>query len=158
PSNNVSDLTTDEIKGIFSGNITNWNHVGGENKKINVFVREQGSGTLDAFKTSVMNKTPILNDAIVFNSQGSIKQAIEQDESSIGIVSFSYLDDDINALSIEGIYPTEESIADGSYSLQRPFLLLLENNPSNETMEFISWLNSNEAREILDENKIIRSV
>ncbi|WP_407378869.1 substrate-binding domain-containing protein, partial [Methanobrevibacter sp.] len=46
PSNNVSDLTTDEIKGIFSGNITNWNHVGGENKKINVFVREQGSGTL----------------------------------------------------------------------------------------------------------------
>ncbi|MBR0270757.1 MAG: phosphate ABC transporter substrate-binding protein [Methanobrevibacter sp.] len=158
PSNNISDLSAEELKCIFNGNITNWNQVGGENKSINVFVREEGSGTLDAFKTIVMNQTPILNDAIVFNSQGSIKQAIEQDTSSIGIVSLSYLDDDIKALGIDGIYPTEESIANGSYLLQRPFLLLIKDDPSNETLDFINWINSSDAEDILDENKIIRGV
>lgn len=158
PSNNVSDLSADELKGIFDGNITNWNQVGGENKSINVYVREEGSGTLDAFKTTIMNQTPILNDAIVFNSQGSIKQAIGQDTSSIGIVSLSYLDDDINALSVDGVYPTEKSIVNGTYLLQRPFLLLIKNNPSKETLDFINWINSSEASDIMDENKIIRGV
>lgn len=158
PSNNISDLTIDEIKGIFDGNITNWNQLGGENKPINVFVREEGSGTLDAFKTTIMNKTPILKEAIVLNSQGSIKQAIEQDISSIGIVSFTYLDENIKALSIRGIYPSNESIADGSYPLQRPFLLLINDDSSNETQNFIKWINSSQANEILDENRIIRGV
>ena len=158
PSNNISDLTTEEIKGIFDGNVTNWNQLGGENKPINVFVREEGSGTLDAFKTTVMNKTPILNEAIVLNSQGSIKQSIEQDTSSIGIVSFSYLDENIKAVSVDGTYPSEESIADGSYMIQRPFLLLIKDNSTNETQNFISWLNSSQAKEVLDENRIIRGV
>lgn len=158
PSNNISDLTTSEIKGIFDGNITNWNQLGGENKPINVFVREEGSGTLDAFKTTVMNKTPILNEAIVLNSQGSIKQSIEQDTSSIGIVSFSYLDENIKAVSVDGTYPSEESIADGSYMIQRPFLLLIKEDSTNETQNFINWLNSSQAKEVLDENRIIRGV
>ena len=158
PSNNISDLTTEEIKGIFDGNVTNWNQLGGENKPINVFVREEGSGTLDAFKTTVMNKTPILNEAIVLNSQGSIKQSIEQDTSSIGIVSFSYLDENIKAVSVDGTYPSEESIADGSYMIQRPFLLLIKEDSTNETQNFINWLNSSQAKEVLDENRIIRGV
>ena len=105
-----------------------------------------------------MNKTPILKEAIVLNSQGSIKQAIEQDISSIGIVSFTYLDENIKALSIRGIYPSNESIADGSYPLQRPFLLLINDDSSNETQNFIKWINSSQADEILDENRIIRGV
>ena len=132
--------------------------MGGENKPINVFVREEGSGTLDAFKTTVMNKTPILNEAIVLNSQGSIKQSIEQDTSSIGIVSFSYLDENIKAVSVDGTYPSEESIADGSYMIQRPFLLLIKEDSTNETQNFINWLNSSQAKEVLDENRIIRGV
>lgn len=158
PSNNVSDLTINEIKGIFDGSITNWNQLGGENKSINVFVREEGSGTLDAFKSTIMNQTPILNEAIVLNSQGSIKQSVEQDTSSIGIVSFSYLDENIKALHVDGIYPSEKSIADESYILQRPFLLLINDNSTNETQNFINWLNSTEANKILDENRIIRGV
>lgn len=155
PSNNISDLSGEEIKGIFGGNITNWNQVGGENKKINVFVREESSGTLDAFKRCIMNRTPILSEAIVLNSQGSIKQAIQQDTSSIGIVSFSYLDADIKALAINGVYPSENSIANNSYLLQRPFLLLINDNQSKEMKDFIDWLNTSEADEILNENKII---
>lgn len=156
PSNNVSNLTADEIKEIFSGNITNWNQLGDENKEINVFVREQGSGTLDTFKTIIMHETSILNEAIVLNSQGSIKQSIEQDPASIGIVSFSYLDENIKALSIDGVYPTNETIKNESYLLQRPFSLLINDDSNNQTKEFLNWLESNEAKEILKENKIIK--
>ena len=158
PLNNVSDLSTYEIRKIFQGNITNWAQLGGENKTINVFVREEGSGTLDAFKKTVMNQNLIFEDAIVFNSQGSLKQAIEQDIDSIGIVSYSYLDDSIKALSINGVYPSQNSIADGSYLIQRPFLLLINDNSSCETQNFIKWLNSDEANQILKDNKIIKRV
>lgn len=158
PSNNISDLSAEEIKNIFQGNITNWAQSGGDNKTINVYVREEGSGTLDAFKDMLMNQTPVREDAIVFNSQGSLKQAIGQDADSIGIVSYSYLDDSIKALCIDGVYPSQNSIADGSYMLQRPFLLLINDKPCNETQEFIRWLNSNEAAEILNDHKIIRRV
>ena len=158
PSNNVSDLSEEEIRGIFGGNITNWNQVGGENQEINVFVREESSGTLDAFKHSVMNQTPILSQAIVLNSQGSIKQAIQQDTSSIGIVSFSYLDDDIKALAINGVYPSESSIENNSYLIQRPFLLLINDEQSEEMKDFVDWLDTGEADEVLNENKILCGV
>jgi len=155
PSNNISDLSTEDIEKIFSGNITNWNQLGGENQKINVFVREEGSGTLDAFKTAVMNKTPIRSDAIIFNSQGSLKQAIMQDENAVGILSYSYLDNTVKALEVDGVYPSDDSIANKSYVIQRPFLFLINNDEKNEAQEFIKWLNSSEATKILEDNKII---
>lgn len=110
---------------------------------------------MDAFKTAVMNKTSFYSDAIIFNSQGSLKQAIMQDENAIGILSYSYMDNTVKALEVNGVYPSDDSIANKSYVIQRPFLLLISNNEKDEAQEFIKWLNSSEATKILEDNKVI---
>ena len=72
--NQVSDLSDEQLQGIFSGNITNWNQVGGSDGEINVITREEGSGTLDAFKSIVMGDSDIKDDAIVQSSTEAVKQ------------------------------------------------------------------------------------
>ena len=157
PANNVTNLTDYQLQQIYSGNITNWQEVGGVNKTITVLTREEGSGTLNAFKKLIMNGSDITQNAIVLNSQGSLKQAIGQNPDAIGFVPYSYLDNSINAVAINGIYPTMDSIANGSYILQRPYLLLTNSEINNQTQDFLNWLNSSEATFIINQNRIVRS-
>lgn len=155
-NNNVSDLTKDQLKGIFSGKITSWKDVGGSDNKINVVVREAGSGTLDAFEGIVMGDAKIKSDAIVQSSTEAVKQSVKQDENAIGFVSFAHLSNDVNTIKVGGISPTIETIADGSYELQRPFLFLVKGEPTGELKEFIEWTNGAEAQKILESEKIIK--
>ena len=156
-NNDVSDLTSTQLKDIFSGKITNWKEVGGNDSKIHVIVREEGSGTLDAFKSIVMGNTKIKSDAIVQSSTEAVKQSVKQDENAIGFVSFAHMSDDVKSLSIEGVAPSTESIADGSYELKRPFLFLVKGEPSGDLKDFIDWINSTEADNVLKGEKIIKS-
>ena len=81
----------------------------------------------------------------------------EQDENAIGFVSFAHMSDDVKSLSIEGVAPSTESIADGSYELKRPFLFLVKGEPSGDLKDFIDWINSTEADNVLKGEKIIKS-
>lgn len=156
PTNPVSDLSTNQIKDIFSGNISDWSEVSNRGGKINVIVREEGSGTLDAFKDSIMNASEIRDDAIVQNSAGAVKQSIVQDKNAVGFVSLTHLDDDLNDVRIDGVKISSKSILDGSYKLQRPFILLTNKTPDKSTLDFIEWTLSNESSEIFEKEKIIK--
>ena len=156
--NTVNDLSKDQLKDIFSEKITNWNQVGGQDGEINIITREDGSGTLDAFENIVMGKdTKIKSDAIVQSSTEAVKQAVKQDSNAIGFVSFAHMSNDIKAVSIGGVSPSNDTIADGSYELQRPFLFLVKGTPSGDLKEFIDWVNSSEGQKVLNEEKIIKS-
>lgn len=156
--NIVNDLSKDQLKDIFSGKITNWNQVGGTDGEIHIITREAGSGTLDAFENLIMDEnTKIKSNAIVQSSTESVKQSVKQDENAIGFVSFADMSDDAKSLSIDGVNPSIETIADGSYELQRPFLFLVKGNPSGELKDFIEWVNGSEAQKILNNEKIIKS-
>ncbi len=155
--NNVSDLTKSQLKDIFSGKITNWREVGGNDGEIHIVCREAGSGTLNAFEDIVMGDTKIKRDAIVQSSTEAVKQSVKQDENAIGFVSFAHVSDDVKTLNIGGVTPGNETIADGSYELQRPFLFLVKGNPSGELKKFIDWTGGSEAQKIIEEEKIIKS-
>ena len=154
--NPVNDLSSSQISGIFSGNISDWSEVSQGSGKINVIVREEGSGTLDAFKEKIMGDLQISDGAIVQNSAGAVKQAVIQDENAIGFVSLSHLDETIKDIAIDGVEASEKSILDGSYKLQRPFILLTNNTPDSETLEFVEWCLSNESTQIFKKEKIIK--
>ena len=155
-NNPVDSLSSKQLKDIYSGEIKNWNEVSNRSGKIHTLVREEGSGTLDSFKNVIMKNKEIRNDSIVQNSAGSIKQAVIQDENAIGFVSLIHLDSSLKNVSIDGISASKSSILDGSYKLQRPFILLTNNNPNNQTKDFIKWVMSDESQEILDNEKIFR--
>lgn len=148
-NNTVSGLTTEQLKDIYSGKITNWNEVGGPDATIHLITREEGSGTLDAFEAIVMDKdTKIKSDAIVQSSTEAVKQSVKQDPDAIGFVSYAHMSDDVKALTVGGVAPSDATIADGSYELQRPFLFLVKGTPTGDVKEFIDWVMSPEGSKI----------
>jgi len=155
-NNPVNDLTLEQLKNIFSGKITNWKEVGGADGKINVVTREDGSGTRKAFEDIVMGKNnKIRSDAIVQTSTESVKLAVKQDPNAIGFVSLAHMSGDVKALMIEGVYPSLETVADGSYKIQRPFLFLTKGEPDGAVKDFIEWVLSPEGQKIIEEEKIV---
>ena len=153
--NPVNNLTKSQLKDIFSGNITNWKEVGGPDAKINLVVREDGSGTRSAFEDLVMNKTKVKSDAIVQTSTESIKVAVKQDPYAIGYISLAHMTPDVKALTIDGVAPSTETVKDGSYNLQRPFLFLTNGEPEGQVKEFIDWCLGPEGQEIVTDEKIV---
>ena len=157
-ANGVSDLSKEQLKDIFSGKVTNWKDVGGSDAPIHLVTREEGSGTLDAFESIVMGKdTKIKSDAIVQSSTEAVKQSVKQDPDAIGFVSYAHMGDDVKALSVGGIAPTDPTIADGTYELQRPFIFLVKGTPTGDVKAFIDWVMGAEGTKILAEEKIVKS-
>lgn len=156
PANPTDDLSTSQIRNIFSGNVTDWNEISNHSGKINVIVREDGSGTLDSFKCSIMNSSEIREDAIIQNSAGAVKQIVAEDENAVGFVSLAHLDDSLKDISVDNVEISQESVLDGSYNIQRPFVLLTNKTPDDETLSFINWTLSNESCKIFEKEKLIK--
>jgi len=155
--NTATGLTKDQLKDIFSGKITNWKEVGGSDAQISLITREDGSGTLDAFESIVMGKdTKIKSDAAVQTSTGAVTEAVKGNPNAIGFVSYASMSDDIKALAIGGVSPNDNTIADGSYELQRPFIFLVKGTPTGDVKAFIDWVMGPDGDKILHEEKIIK--
>jgi phosphate transport system substrate-binding protein len=151
PSNPVSNLTKEQVRDIFAGNITNWNEVGGPNQEIVVISREEGSGTRGAFEEIVMEGELITEDAIIQNSNGAIKTAVAGDQYSIGFLSFGYLDSSVKALSINGTPATVENAKSSVYPIVRPLLFVTKEEPEGLVKEFIDFCLSEEGQAIVEE-------
>ena len=139
PSQNVSNLTKNEVKLIFAGNITNWAEVGGVDAKINVYAREEGSGTRAAFEEMVMKETSITSSALLFPSNGALRTAVAGDPNGIGFISFGYLDASVKAFATDGVEATVANAKNATYPIVRPLLLLTKGAPTGKVQEFINF-------------------
>ena len=139
-NNTVSNLTLDQIQGIYTGSITNWSQVGGKNAPIAVVSREEGSGTRGAFEELVKFQGKLLANANQLTSTGAILANIAQNENAIGYISLGSVNDTIKAISVGGIEPTTANVKNGSYKIARPFIILTGNNAQAETKAFIEWM------------------
>ena len=123
PENPVSDLTVEQIADIYTGKITNWSEVGGNDAEIVLIGREAGSGTRDGFESITGTK-----DACQYRqeltSTGDVITTVSQNPDAIGYASLAALKDTVKALTVGGVAPTEETVKDGSYVIQRPFVLV----------------------------------
>jgi phosphate transport system substrate-binding protein len=102
-----------------------------------------------------MGKTKIRQNAIVQSSTESVKQAIKQDPGAIGFVSLAHMSSDIKALQIDGVLPSESTVADGYYKLQRPFIFLVKGEPKGEIKVFIDWVLGPEGQAIVSGEKVV---
>ncbi|BDZ66640.1 phosphate ABC transporter substrate-binding protein [Methanobacterium ferruginis] len=158
--NNLTGLTMDQVKGIFTGEITNWKEVGGPDAEINVVIREEGSGTRDAVQEIVLgkdssgNKVAFVSDAIVQSSTEAVQQAVAQDPNAIGFISFASVSD-TKALQIDGVTPSEDTVLDGTYKIQRPFLFLVKGDLTGAVKEFVDWVNGSDGQAIIKSEKVV---
>ena len=156
-NNPVKNLTLEQIKDIFTGKITNWSEVGGEDKEIVVVSREEGSGTRTAFQEILNYSTAdTVNNAIVNNSTGATKVMEEENDNAIGYMSIGYIDDSIASVNVDGVEATADNVKSGEYKIQRPFLLVYKEGAlSEEGQEFIDFILSDKGQAIVAEENLV---
>ncbi len=123
PENTVTDLTTEQIAAIYTGEITNWSEVGGSDAEIAVLGRDSASGTRSAFEEilGIVDSCVYLNE---YSSTGDVIGNVASNPNAIGYASLSAVDDSVVAVAVNGVTPTEETVADGSFAIQRPFVIV----------------------------------
>lgn len=157
PSNKVNDLTMEQVKQIFTGKITNWKELGGDDMEIVVVSREDGSGSRDAFQEIVdYSSGELVKSAIVASGNGNIKTTVAMNKHAVGFVSFEYIDDSISTVDINGVKATAENVLQEKYKLSRPFLFVhRDENLSQEGQQFIDFILSSDGQEVVAETGII---
>jgi phosphate transport system substrate-binding protein len=123
PENPVSDLDIDTIAKIYTGEITNWKDVGGNDAEIVLIGREAGSGTRDGFE-SITDTKDACQYRQELTSTGDVINTVSQNPDAIGYASLAAIKDSVKALTVNGVAPTEATVKDGSYVVQRPFVLV----------------------------------
>lgn len=150
PNNPVSDLSVEQIASIYKGEITNWKDVGGNDAEIVLIGREAGSGTRDGFESITGT-----NDACKYRqeltSTGDVITTVSQNPDAIGYASLASLKDNVKALTVGGIAPTEETVKVGSYVIQRPFVLVTKDGVelSETAKKFFDYATSSQAAEVI---------
>lgn len=155
PDNPLDNITIDQVRGIFQGDINTWESLTGRKKAITVVVREEGSGTRGAFQELVMGKSRITKKAIVQDSNGTVREIVSRDPNAIGFISLGLVNDSVKALALNGVKPTEEAILKKEYGLIRPFLFLTREAPSGLVKEFIDFVLSEEIQELVHKEGLI---
>ena len=123
PDNPVSDLTIEQIAQLYTGEITNWKDVGGNDAQVVLIGREAASGTRDGFEsiTGTKEKCQYRQE---LTSTGDVITAVSQNPDAIGYASLASIKDSVKALNVDGVTPGEATVKDGSYKVQRPFVLV----------------------------------
>lgn len=150
PANEISDLTVDQIAKIYTGEITNWKDVGGKDAEIVVIGREAGSGTRDGFEsiTKTAEKCQYRQE---LTSTGDVITTVSQNPDAIGYASLASVKNTVKALNVDGVTPTEETVKNGSYKIQRPFVLVTKSGVtlSDAAQAFFDYATSAKASKII---------
>ena len=150
PENPVSDLTLEQIAAIYTGEITNWNEVGGSDGEIVLIGREAGSGTRDGFE-SITGTEDACKYRQELTSTGDVITTVAGNPNAIGYVSLASVKNSVKAISVGGVAPSEATIKDGSYAVQRPFVLVTKTDAelSETAKKFFDYITSADANEII---------
>lgn len=151
PSNPVKNLTMEQVKQIFTGEITNWKDVGGKDMEIVVVSREDGSGSRDAFQEIVDYESgQLIRNAIVASGNGNIKTTVAMNKHAVGFISFEYVDETVSAMDINGVKAEADNVLSGSYELSRPFLFVHKEDVPEAATKFMDFILSAEGQKIVE--------
>ena len=150
PENKVSDLSIEQIAKIYTGEITNWKDVGGDDAEIVLIGREAGSGTRDGFE-SITDTKDACKYRQELTSTGDVITTVAGNPNAIGYASLASVKDTVKALSVGGVAPTEATVSDGSYAVQRPFVLVTKDGTelSAAAQKFFDYATSAAAADVI---------
>lgn len=155
PANTVRALTQEQISGMFAGRIVNWQEVGGVDKPINLYTRDEASGTREVFWEKGLKKGDIAPGANFVVSNGAMKAAVSQDPYAIGYVSVGHIDAAVAPVAFGGVMPTLQTVKEGKYPIARGLYSNTKGEPAGLTRKFIDYLFSAEGQQIAVEKGFI---
>ncbi len=148
PENTVEDLTLEQIASIFTGEITNWSEVGGIDAEIVLIGRDASSGTRSGFEeiVGVEDRCQYRQE---LTSNGDVLTTVANNPGAIGYASVATVKDTVKAMKVDGVAPTNETVKDGSYAIQRPFILVTKGDLSETAQAFFDFITSEEANAVI---------
>jgi phosphate transport system substrate-binding protein len=151
----LDNLSLEELRQIFSGNIENWAALGLKPHSLHVITREEGSGTRTAFEELVMSKTEITQSALVQDSNGAVREIVANDPYAIGYISCGLINNQVKALAINGVPPTGTNIKDNAYKLTRRFLFVTLDKPVGVVKNFNDFVLGQGGQLLLEKEGLI---
>ena len=150
PQNPVANLTVEQIAQLATGEITNWSEVGGNDGQVVFMGREAGSGTRDGFE-SITGTEDACKYQNEYTSTGEVIAAVASNPNAIGYASLSSVDETVKAITVDGVAPTEETVLDGTYAIQRNFNFIVSDSAelSDAANAFVQWATSAEASDLI---------
>ena len=153
PKNTVRALSMKQISDIYTGKISNWKELGGEDAKIVIVSRDTNSGTYETFNELVLKKAPVAKDAEYVGSNGQARTRVNTTKNAIAYVGLGFADDSVKTLSVNGILPNAKSVSSGKYPIARPLFMFTDGYPKmgSDVYNFVTIHLSKEGREIVSD-------
>lgn len=152
PSNPIKELTTEHVRDIYTGKINNWSELGGPDMPIVIISRDTSSGTYETFHNLVMNKQQMDSKVEYVNSNPQAHARVKTTAGAIGYVGIGFLDDKVKALKIDGVMPSRQTVAGGTYPVARPLFMFTNGYPKlgSVTHQFVSFYLTETGQEIVE--------
>lgn len=140
PSNPIKNITMDQLRALYKGEVKNWKDIGGPDKKLVVISRDTSSGTYEVWEKNVMKKGKVFPGALLQASNGAVAQVVAKNKYAIGYIGLGYLNKDVKALSVNGVIGSKETTLDGTFPISRPLFMFTQGWPTGDTVKFINYV------------------
>ena len=140
PSNPATDISMDQLKAVYQGQIKNWKELGGPDKKITVISRDTSSGTYEVWEKIAMRKERVYPGALLQTSSGAVVQAVSKNKNAIGYIGIGYIDESVKPLTVGGVEGTAETTLNGKFPISRPLFMFTRGWPTGDTLKFINYV------------------
>ncbi len=155
PANQVNAMTKKQVKDIYTGKISNWSQVGGEDQQIVIVSRDTSSGTFEAFGELALDKQKVRPDAIMQASNQASASTVARTPGGIGYVGLGFLSSSVKALEIDGVLPSKETVLNNKYPIGRPLFMYTNGAPQGLAKELIDFIKSPEGQELVEEDGFV---
>ena len=155
PSNIISYLSREQIKAIYTGKVSNWAEIGGEDGKIVVVSRDTSSGTFEAFENLALDKEKVRPDALTTASNQAVVMTVASSPNAIGYAGLGYLSKKVKPLRVNKVECTRETILSGAYPLSRPLFMYTNGSPEGKIKQFVDFILSEEGQKLVEEEGFV---
>jgi phosphate transport system substrate-binding protein len=153
--NPLKDITLDQLKGIYKGEIKSWKEIGGPDKPIVIISRDTSSGTYEVWEEKVMKKERVFPGALLQASNGAIVQAVSKNPNAIGYIGVGYADKSVKLLSVNGIVGSKETTLNKSFPISRPLYMYTPAPPGGDVKNFMDFVLSDKGQNLVEEEGFI---
>ena len=140
PSNTVSGLTTQQLRDIYTGKVTNWKELGGADAKIVIISRDTSSGTFECWEELVMNKERVTPAALMQASNGAVVQAVSNNKNAVGYIGLGYLDKSTKGLKVNNVQASAQTALSKQWPVARELYIFTDGQPTGEVKALVDYL------------------
>jgi phosphate transport system substrate-binding protein len=155
PENPLKNITLDQLKSLYKGEVRNWKQIGGADRPVVIISRDTSSGTYEVWEEKVMKKERVFPGALLQASNGAIVQAVSKNPNAIGYIGVGYLDKSVKALSVNGVVGSKETTLNKTFPVSRPLYMYTPVQPAGDVKNLLDYVLSDKGQKLVEEEGFV---